>query len=120
MCRVLDVVQSGDYTWRQRQPSARRHVDEHFHQDIHQICLEGRGVYGHPRVHPVLLQRDMRCGRKRVARLMRYAGLSVNHKPRRACTTDSQQTQPGAANVLPRNFRAQQPNEKWEPISPDS
>ncbi len=113
MCRVLDVAQSGYYAWRQRQPSARQHADEQLSQHIRQIFLEGREVYGSPRVHAVLHQRGIPCGRKRVARLMRCGGLSVHRKPRRVCTTDSQHTQPVAANVLQRNFQAQRPNEKW-------
>jgi putative transposase len=109
MCRVLDVAESGYYAWRQRQPSVRQHADERLSQHIHQIFLEGRGVYGSPRVHAALQQQGIGC----VARLMRQAGLSVHRKPRRVCTTDSQHDQPVAPNVLHRNFQAQRPNEKW-------
>lgn len=55
----------------------------------------------------------MRCGRQRMARLMRQRGLSARRKVQRAHTTDSQHAQPGAPNRLNRELVAQQPNEKW-------
>jgi putative transposase len=113
MCRVLRVSQSGYYAWRKRPPSARQVADDHLSHQIRQIFREGRGVYGSPRVHATLHQDGIRCGRKRVARLMRRAGLRVCGKPRHVRTTDSQHSHPIAPNVLARNFTAGRPNEKW-------
>jgi putative transposase len=39
------------------------------------IDERSRGTYGYPRVHAELRAMGIRCGRKRVARLMRKAGL---------------------------------------------
>ena len=55
----------------------------------------------------------MRCGRKRVARLVRQAKLSARRRRHRISTTDSRHTQPVADNVLARDFTAQVPNTKW-------
>ena len=75
-CRVLRVSSSGYYEWRERGPSARARADEVLSAEIAEIHTMSRGTYGSPRVHAELrLGRDVRCGRKRVARLMRTAGL---------------------------------------------
>ena len=74
-CRVLRVSSSGYYEWRERGPSARARADEVLSAEIAEIHTMSRGTYGSPRVHAELrLGRDVRCGRKRVARLMRTAG----------------------------------------------
>ena len=68
-CRVLRVSSSGYYEWRERGPSARARADEVLSAEIAEIHTMSRGTYGSPRVHAELrLGRDVRCGRKRVAR----------------------------------------------------
>ncbi len=75
-CRVLRVSVSGYYEWRERPPSSRAVADQALSAEIAEIHTMSRGTYGSPRVHAELrLGRDVRCGRKRVARLMRIAGL---------------------------------------------
>ena len=75
-CRVLAVSTAGYYEWRERAPSARAVADQALSEQIVEIHAMSRGSYGAPRVHTELrLGRGVRCGRKRVARLMRSAGL---------------------------------------------
>lgn len=50
-------------------------------------CNPQRGSYGAPRVHAVLKQEGAECGRRRVTRLMRAAGLEGRHRKRRHVTT---------------------------------
>ncbi|WP_107490704.1 IS3 family transposase [Streptomyces sp. TLI_171] len=52
-----------------------------------EIHADSRGSYGAPRVHAQLQQSGDRCGRRRVARLMRQAGLEGRHRRRRHRTT---------------------------------
>jgi putative transposase len=54
-----------------------------------------------------------RCGRKRVARLMRARGLSATLPRHRTRTTDSRHEHPVAPNLLERDFTADAPNTKW-------
>lgn len=114
MCQALEVAVSGYYAWRRRTPSLRAQADAALTAQIQAVFVAGRGVYGSPRIHAVLRHQGVRCGRKRVARLMRahglHAGRPHKHKPR---TTDSQHTQPVAPNLLERDFTAQAPNRKW-------
>lgn len=51
--------------------------------------------------------------RKRVARLMREAGLCAKGKRHRVITTRSDTSHPVASNVLNRDFTATEPNTKW-------
>ncbi|WP_435792323.1 IS3 family transposase [Actinacidiphila glaucinigra] len=52
-----------------------------------QVHTRSRGTYGAPRVLAVLQREGSACGRRRVARLMRAAGLQGRHRRRRHPTT---------------------------------
>lgn len=113
LCRVLEVSSSGYYDWQQRQPSQRRLANEALSNQIQEVFRQGRGVYGYPRVTAALHQQGVPCGRHRVARLMRQAGLIVLPQKHSTRTTDSQHSHPIAPNLLQRNFAATAPNQKW-------
>lgn len=114
LCRVLGVSVSGYYAWRQRRPSAHQQRDARLLVEVRAVHAASRGVYGSPRVHAVLRQQGTVCSRKRVARLMRQAGLRSCRRPRRrVSTTDSCHARPVAPNLLQRDFSARAPNQKW-------
>lgn len=113
MCRVLDVSESGYYAWRKREPGQRERENERLTEQITRAFHQGRGVYGSPRVQAELRAQGMKCGKHRVARLMRQAGLRAVQKQRRVCTTDSHHTDPVAQSLLQRDFTASAPNRKW-------
>ena len=75
MCRVLEVSASGYYAWKSRMPSKRLMDDGVLQAEIEAIHRRSRATYGVPRVHAELRAEGTRVGRKRVARLMRRAGL---------------------------------------------
>jgi transposase InsO family protein len=87
-CRVLEVSPSGFYERRSRGPSARQQADEQLTAAITAIHQMSRGSYGSPRIHAELrLGQGLRCGRKRVARLMQTAGLAGAYRRRpKGCT----------------------------------
>ena len=71
-------------------------------------------TFNSPRIHAELAADGVAVGRKRVARLMRDAGLVARHRrPRAIRTTDSCHDQPIAPNVLDRQFTADAPNQRW-------
>lgn len=75
MCALYGLTRAGFYAWRKRAPSQRACEDEHLLERVRSIHQESRGLYGSPRVAGQL-RLDGRCiGRRRVARLMRQAGL---------------------------------------------
>ena len=75
MCRLLEVSASGYYAWSKRPRSKRSEADEELLIKIREIHQRSRATYGVPRVHAELAAEGHRVGRKRVARLMREAGL---------------------------------------------
>lgn len=83
LCRVMRVARAGYYAWRDRRPSARAREDELLTDRIRAIHKASGGVYGAPKVHAELrLEHGIRVSRKRVARLMRRAGLQGVHRRR--------------------------------------
>src|SRR5579859_2622282 len=110
-CRVLRVSTSGYYEWRDRPPSARAVADAALMAQIVEIHAMSRESYGAPRVHKELrLGRGVRCGRKRVARLMQLARLHGIHR------RHGQRRRPTPAvhdDLVQRRFVADTPNKLW-------
>lgn len=114
LCGALGVSVSGYYAWRGRAPSQRQQTDAVLLKEIQAAYQAGRGLYGSPRIHAALQQQGLCCSRKRVARLMRQAGIHSRRPPkRRVRTTDSRHNRTVAPNLLKRDFSAEAPNEKW-------
>jgi transposase InsO family protein len=114
MCHTLEVSVSGYYAWRKHEASGHQQMDERLLEQVRGVHQASRGLYGSPRVHAALQQQGIRCGRKRVARLMHDAGIYSRRRPRRRVrTTDSHHAYPVAPNILRRDFSATAPNQKW-------
>jgi transposase InsO family protein len=75
LCRRYGVTRSGYYAWRRRPESAHAEQDRHLLARITRIFQAHEGRYGSPRVHLALAKAGVRVSRRRVARLMRGAGL---------------------------------------------
>ena len=110
-CRVLQVSTSGYYEWRGRAPSVRAVADAALTVQIREIHADSRATYGVPRVHAELrLGCGVRCGRKRIARLMRIAGLRGIYvrRRRRGCPAP-----PVHDDLVRRRFVADAPDRLW-------
>lgn len=112
LCRALAVSPSGFYAWREREPSARATADAELTLKIHTIHKESRATYGVPRVHAVLAAEGVHVGRKRVARLMKLAGLEGISRRRKWPSTRDTNARP-APDLVDRNFVATTPNQLW-------
>ena len=113
LCRVLRVSRSGYYGWARRGASARARSDEALAAQIAAVHERSRRTYGAPRVHAELHAQGTCCARKRVARLMRAAGLVGCHRRRRARTTVADPAHTPAPNLVARDFAAPAPNRLW-------
>jgi putative transposase len=113
-CRVLNVSGSGYYAWTGRPASARQQENEYLVKLIERIHAESRGTYGSPRVHAELtLGLGMAVNRKRVARLMRAAGIQgLYRRRRRGCTIRDPAADP-ASDLVNRNLAVDAPNRLW-------
>jgi putative transposase len=111
--RVLGVSPSGYWAWRKRGPSPRERANAQWSVRIRALHQQSRGTYGAPRIHAELAAGGTGCGRKRVARLMRQAGLGGG-QCRRACKTTCRDTAAEAApDLVQRAFTAAAPDRLW-------
>ena len=113
MCSTLEVSRSGYYAWCERPESRRSLESERLGGLVEQIHEESRQNYGVPRVHAELRSRGERCGRSRVARLMRELGLSGRTRRRYRTTTKADPQNPVAPNLLERDFSAESRDQVW-------
>ena len=114
MCRVLGVSTSGYYDW------LKARISNHTLQDwillgyIKEIYERSRGTYGAPRIHAELaLKFNIHCSRKRVARLMREAGIKGVHRSKRRGCTRKDPKRPLYPDLVERNFKPEAPNKLW-------
>ena len=113
MCRLLGVSASGYYAWRDRRPSGRAAADAALLARIKAIHAASRRTYGVPRIHAELAAAGIFVGRKRVARLMRAAGLKGVSRRKWVGTTQRAKDARPAPDLVARDFRAEAPDRLW-------
>ncbi len=113
MCRILGLSRSGYYGWRDRPPSKRSREDAALTEKIREIHRRSTETYGSPRVHAELRSIGTRCSKKRVARLMREAGVRGCMRGRRKHTTRRSKRATPAEDLVNRNFAATNTDRVW-------
>jgi putative transposase len=113
LCSVLGVSRAGYYAWARRPASSRAMREVELSEQIGQIHAESQGTYGWPRVHAELRHHGVRASRKRVARLMRQAGLSGLVGRRKGKTTIRVPGIATAPDLVRRDFAPAAPNRLW-------
>jgi putative transposase len=113
MCRVLGVSPSGFYAWRKRPPAARSCADAQLSLRVSKIHQRSDATYGAPRVPAELRAEGIKVGRKRVARLLKRAGLVGVSRRKWIHTTVRARSARPAPDLVERNFGASQPNRLW-------
>src|SRR6202035_3553574 len=94
------------YAWRFRLPSARAIADDALLRRVRTIHAVSRGTYGAPRVHAELRTEGRAVGKKRIARLMRAAGIVGVSRRRGVITTQRDRDARPAPDLVDRNFTA--------------
>jgi putative transposase len=112
LCRALEVSPSGFYASRERELSARARADAELTARIRAIHAQSRATYGVPRVHAALAAEGIHVGKKRVARLMKLAGLEGVSRRRKYRSTRDKDARP-APDLVDRKFVATAPNQLW-------
>lgn len=113
LCQVLEVSRSGYYAWQKQQHEPESRTEQDLIRDIRAIHRTSRRTYGSPRITFELHQQGKVCNHKRVARLMRLAGVRGVQKRQKASMTHSKHNYPIAPNVMNRQFEAENPNTIW-------
>jgi transposase InsO family protein len=108
-CALLKVSRAAFYQHRSG-PSRRDQEDAELTQEIRAVHQDSKGRYGAPRVHAELRRKGHRHGRKRVARLMREAGIRGRAPRRWRKTTIADPAAAARADQIRRDFTADAAN----------
>jgi transposase InsO family protein len=114
-CELLEVSRAASSAHRADRVSARQGADDELIEHIRQAHQASKGRYGAPRIHAELRRRGYRHGRKRVARLMRAAGLCGRRPRRWKRTTIPDPAAAARADLIRRDFAvdAAAVNTRW-------
>ena len=114
MCRMLKISKSGFYAWLRRPMSDRARSDIALTAKIHAIHRRSREAYGAPMIHAELADdHAIHVGCKRVARLMRVAGLRGVQIKRFIRTTIPDSYSAAVVDRVDRRFQAPGPDRLW-------
>lgn len=113
MCRVFDLHPSGYYAWLKSPLSDRTKEDRRLTGLAKQFWLESGTVYGYRKVTDDLRDIGEQCGKHRVARLMKAAGLRAQVGYGRRPGGRGGKPSSVAPNRLDRQFDVAAPNTHW-------
>jgi putative transposase len=113
MCRLLGVSTSGYYAWLLRPESKRARRDAELTPRIRAFHEASDGTYGAPRILRDLRDEGVRVGKKRVARLMRNAGLRGVSRRKHFRTTVRDDSHLRSPDLVERDFSVSRPNQLW-------
>jgi transposase InsO family protein len=104
-CELLKVSRAAFYAHRSG-PCQRERQDADLASRVQAVHKESKGRYGAPRIHAKLQHQGHRHGRKRVARLMRQAGIAGLAARRWKKTTIADPAAAARADRIRRDFTA--------------
>ena len=81
--------------------------------DLSNLFTAVGGCYGYRRLHALLKKSGVTISEKVVRRLMSEEGLVVRRIKHRKFSSYIGEISPEVANIINRDFHAEQPNEKW-------
>ena len=113
MCRVLNVHPIGFYAWHENSKSQREKDDEYLLGFIKQFWLESGCVYGYRKIYKDMLSFGEACGKNRVYRLMKSAGIQSQRGYKRKANFSGGELSTVAPNLLNREFDVVEPNTAW-------
>ncbi len=113
MCQTLEVSTSGYYAWRRAENSKQKVDNQALLIKIKVAYKRSKKRYGSPRITRELREEGILCNEKRVARLMREAGIKAATQRKFKVTTNSKHDLPIAPNLVNQQFYAAGPNQLW-------
>ena len=112
LCRRYGVARAGYYAWRRRPESTHAGQDRQLSTVIHRLFFAHQERYGSPRIHEALFRRGWHVSRRRVARLMREAGLRAKAVRGYRAKAGTHRFYDGLPNRL-YGLTVAQPNQVW-------
>jgi putative transposase len=114
MADALEISKSGFFAHQRKEASPRAQQDKELCEVIEPIFVASRRTYGSPRILHALRRSGWRCGKNRIARLMRSRGLRARQKRRfRPRTTQSDHNLRVAPNWLAKIPKPDRPGQVW-------
>jgi len=113
LCKGLQVSRSGYYDWQGRKPSRRAVANQRLLSHIRNVHTQYRQAYGAVKTWQALKQQGIACGKHRVARLRKAAGIEALRKRRFRVTVAHHHTAEAAPDLLNRQFQAAAPDRIW-------
>lgn len=116
LCQVCGVARSAYYDWLGREragPSEGLLEEAYLANRVLDIWRRSRGRYGAPRVTAALRKQGVEVNEKRVARLMGELGIAGKCGRRKVRTTWRDPAATPAADLVERDFTAEEPDELW-------
>lgn len=113
MCHLFSISRSGYYAWLHCTPSKMELANQRLDEEITYVFTDNKSRYGSPRITRELNKNGILCNHKRVANRMRIMDLKAVAKRKFKVTTDSEHTKPVFENILNRDFKTTDVNQKW-------
>ena len=113
MCGVLQVSRSGYYDWARHEESKRSQQDRVLLNEIRKVHEDTKEAYGATRTWQALKQSGTVCGKHRVARLRRQAGIEARRKRKFRLAYKARNMAPAPPNLLRWPFNADYPDQVW-------
>lgn len=113
MCRVLNVHRSGFYAWLKNPTSNRAQEDKRLLGQIKQFWMESGFAYGYRNITKDLKDHGEICGKNRVHRIMKDAGIRSQRGYKRHKGFTGGSVSHVAPNTLNRQFEVDKPNQAW-------
>ena len=116
LCQVCGVARSAYYDWLGREragPGEALLEEAYLANRVFDIWRRSRRRYGAPRVTAVLRKQGVEVNEKRVARLMGELGIAGKCGRRKVRTTWRDPAARPAADLVERDFTAEEPDELW-------
>jgi putative transposase len=113
MCRVLSIQRSGYYAWLKKPLSDRAIEDQRLLAPIKQFWSESGYAYGYRNITLDLKDQGESCGKNRVHRIMKNAGIRSQRGYKRHPGFKGGKVSHVAPNALDRQFEVDQPNQAW-------
>lgn len=113
MCRALQVSRSGFYAWQHRPESRRGQANRRLLERMRHLHQQTREAYGARKMWQLLRREGLACGRHRVARLRRLAGIVTLRRRRYVRTRQARHAVPPIPNRLAQQFAVAAKNRVW-------